>query len=488
MSVSRRTFVKTGVGTAAAAAAVGGTAPAASASTLVGTSTATTASTVYGVSTAVAEITPSAVGAASRYLGGYAVNSRIATAVARPLYTRCLVIRDAGRPVVLVTADVLAFPRSMHQAIRSAVVQAGVASGDFLLTAAHTHSGPVLDQRLDPYVSYDLAGTDLSNVDTYSMWLVNTIVSLVKTALAQTPVQCTLSYAVDASAVGYNREGYPYTDPAVPVMTATPVSGSSTPYAIVFGYACHPVSRGRDLFYDSDYPGIVRSRLEARFPGTTAFFLTGAAGDQNPVVMGGEVSVSAQGGQIYRSVLRGVLGGGRPLNGSIATQYSEIALPFDLGQEPISTLRATYAARVAADPNGTNWTGRHAAEMVAQIDGNTLPSSMPLPLQMWTFTGGTPLRLAAVGGEPVSGYAVNLKSALGGSDALWFAGYSNEIQAYIPSQEMLVAGGYAAGWSVSPTCADWLGSTMYYGWPCRFLPGTGGIESTLINAVKAMAA
>ena len=118
----------------------------------------------------------------------------------------------------------------------------------------------------------------------------------------------------------------------------------------------------------------------------------------------------------------------------------------------------------------------------------TLPTSMPLPIQMWGFDGVQPLKLAAIGGEPVSGYSIVWKNALGGDAALWVAGYANEIPAYVPSDEMLVKGGYAAGWTVSPLVTDAGGSIMYYGWPCRFLSGTGGIESSLINAVKAMAA
>src|SRR5579871_3241544 len=330
--------------------------------------------------------------------------------------------------------------------------------------------------------------TNVSYVPTYKNWLIGALVALVKNTLNQSPVSCTLSYAVGSSAIAYNREGYPYVDHALPVMTITPTSGSTTPMAILFGYACHPVSRGGDSFYDSDYPGIVEARLEARFSGTTAFFLTGAAGDQNPVLMGGSVPVAAQGAEVYRGVLRAIASGGRAVNGSITTKYSELALPFDLNQEPLSSFRATYAARVTNDPNGTTPTGRHAAKMVSEIDSNTLPSGMPLPIQMWGFDGAQPLKLAAIGGEPVSGYSIVFKNALGGDAALWVAGYANEIPAYVPSDEMLVNGGYAAGWTVSSMVTDSGGSILYYGWPCRFLPGTNGIESSLVSAVESMAA
>jgi hypothetical protein len=390
--------------------------------------------------------------------------------------------------VILLTADVLAYSRTVHQAVRAQITRLGIASGDFLMTATHTHSGPVLDERLDPVISYDLTPNNVSDVHTYTQWLIGALVSLVANTLQQAPVPCTLSYAVDSCAVAYNREGYPYVDHAVPVMTIVPTSGSTTPMAIVCGYACHPVARTGDRMYDSDYPGIVEARLETRFPGTTAFFLTGAAGDQNPVLMGGSVPVAVQGAEVYRAVLRAVSSGGSAVNGPITTNYSELTLPFALNQEPMSTFRSTYAARVAADPKGTTPTGRHAAQTVSGIDSKTLPASMPLPVQMWGFDGAQPLKLAAVGGEPVVGYSIVLKNALGGDAALWVAGYANEIPAYVPSDEMLTKGGYAAGWTVSPMVTDAGGSIMYYGWPCRFMSGAGGVEDILLNAVTSMAA
>ncbi|HEU5331160.1 MAG TPA: neutral/alkaline non-lysosomal ceramidase N-terminal domain-containing protein [Actinocrinis sp.] len=486
MTLSRRTLIKTGAGGTAASLTVGtGTARAAAVRTAVRTATGT--STVYGVSVGRTEITPSVVGAPDAWLAGYATDGRTATGTARALYARCLILRDQGRPVILVTADVLAYSRTVHQAVRAQMNALGIADGDFLMTATHTHSGPVLDERLDPVISYHLTPGNVSDVHTYTQWLTNAIISLVTNTLSQTPVPCTLNYAVDSSAVAYNREGLANIDHAVPVMTIVPTSGSTTPMAILFGYACHPVARGSDNVYDSDYPGIVEARLETRFPGTTAFFLTGAAGDQNPVLRNGSVPVAVQGAEVYRAVLRAVSSGGRAVNGSITTRYSELSLPFALNQEPMSSFRATYAARVAADPSGTTPTGRHAAEMILQIDSNTLPTAMPLPIQMWGFDGAQPLKLAAIGGEPVSGYSIVFKNALGGDAALWVAGYANEIPAYVPSDEMLVDGGYAAGWTVSPLVTDDGGSIMFYGWPCRFMSGTGGIESSLTSAVTAMA-
>ena len=98
----------------------------------------------------------------------------------------------------------------------------------------------------------------------------------------------------------------------------------------------------------------------------------------------GSVPVAVQGAEVYRAVLRAVSSGGRAVNGSITTRYSELSVPFALNQEPVSAFRATYAARVAADPNGTTPTGRHAAKMLSEIDSSTLPDAPPPQPQQQT--------------------------------------------------------------------------------------------------------
>ena len=66
------------------------------------------------------------------------------------------------------------------------------------------------------------------------------------------------------------------------------------------------------------------------------------------------------------------------------------------------------------------------------------------PVQVLRF--GDNLTLVALGNEVVVDYALRLKQELGHSDgmAIWVAGYSNAYPGYIPSQRVLLEGGYEA--------------------------------------------
>ena len=81
------------------------------------------------VSTAKIEITPAL--ATNPYLAGYSRDEtpRMATSDMpyAPLYARCVIFWDNGSPKAMVVADVLGFPRSLHQMIRQRVI--GLHSG-----------------------------------------------------------------------------------------------------------------------------------------------------------------------------------------------------------------------------------------------------------------------------------------------------------------------------------------------------------------------
>lgn len=80
--------------------------------------------------------------------------------------------------------------------------------------------------------------------------------------------------------------------------------------------------------------------------------------------------------------------------------------------------------------------------MLAAMDrGQQLPSYHRHPLALWQF--GEDLTLVALSGEVVSGYVPLVRDALGGG-RLWIAGYSNEVDGYLPDATIVAEGGYEA--------------------------------------------
>ncbi|MEU8387303.1 hypothetical protein [Micromonospora sp. NPDC048843] len=426
---------------------------------------------------------------AGTYLAGYGVDvPRKATGTAAPLFARCTILWHAGVPHAIVTVDVLGFARGLHLSIRSQVVALGLASESFALTATHTHNGPVLPDKLDPFISYSMDSAQQAQVRAYGDQLATKIVQLVRNTLDGPRTACVLDYQVVDQHFSYNRESLPYVESDVPVLTARTPGGE--PLAVLFSYGCHPVVAGSQTLFDPDYPGDAVTRME-QATGAFAQFLLGPAGDQNPAGARGWAQRSMRGAELAQAVTTAMLRPGRPVAGPTRTHYREVNLPLDV-TPTADNLRRVIACYTARSTNAglPGYYRRHAQQMISQVEAGTFATSIPVPVQSWRFTGSPDLRLLLAGGEIVSGYAVYFRARYGTSSRLLFAGYANEVSAYLPSDELLRrASTYAGGIdSDFPGIAG--GSMTVYGWlghlkgkPTAQSPD--GAEQILISAIDA---
>ncbi len=212
------------------------------------------------------------------FMGGYGMDDpRVSTGTHEPLFARCLVLWEDNAPHVVVTADVLAIGRAMHQDIRRRVTAMGVRSTDFMMTATHTHNGPVLNEVLDPCISYALTARQLGVVDDYTKMLIESIVDLVRSTLRLSATTCALDYSVTRAAFSQNREAIPHKETAVPVLVGRSQAGD--PLFVLFSYGCHPVAGGEQTLFDPDFPGLAIGEIEAA-TGAFAQFILGPAGDR----------------------------------------------------------------------------------------------------------------------------------------------------------------------------------------------------------------
>jgi hypothetical protein len=221
-------------------------------------------------------------------------------------------------------------------------------------------------------------------------------------------------------------------------------------------------------------------------------YIQGPAGDQDP---NGSRDLNLRdklGCQLGNTVVAAASGGGRTVYGPFTTSYQEISLPLDITNTP-ANMAAVVSSYQTRQNNASlpDWYHRHAQKMIQEVNNNSFATSVILPIQVWKLAGSPILRMAMVGGELVSGYAVYFRGRFGGPNGLMIGGYSNEVPCYVPSNELLrpvrSGGSYAGGWDTDfPGLAG--GSMTVYGCVGQLKAGTGGVEDLLIAALNAQLA
>lgn len=371
-------------------------------------------------------------------MAGYGNRSRPGEDVLHPIWAKAVALEDAqGERAVMITSDLLGFSRDVSNRIVERIEQQhGLARERVMLTASHTHSGPVISRALQDIYPVDDEGW--TAIDRYTDRLEDQIVDVVDRAL-QAMEPALLSSGIGVTRFAVNRRNNPAnlieqltelegpSDHSVPVLKIT--SNDDDVLALVFGYACHAtVLSGYE--WSGDYPGFAQIELEKEFPGATALFFSGAGADQNPLPRRSIPLAEQYGRELAAAVVRATKEPMRELDPRLQAAYSEITL--DLSEAPTSEdLR-----RQAEEASGSQqrWATRLHAALEA---GASLPTDYPYPVQAWRL--GDQL-LVALGGEVVVDYAVDLKRLLGHD--VFVVAYANDVMGYIPSVRVLREGGY----------------------------------------------
>ncbi len=414
------------------------------------------------------------------WMAGYAARTKPAEGKVHDLYAKALVVQDAqGNRLAIVTLDLLGIDRAMRDWIADRVERRhGIAPKDLLINASHTHSAPVIRESaysIYGHSFYDLAPEQLEQSNAYSDRLQETIVALVGAAVEQlSPAR--LSYTHARAGFGMNRRlrtdhGWQIrpnpdgpVDHDVPVLRIDGPDGSLR--AVVFGYACHATTlSGYD--YCGDYPGFAQECIEQRHPGTTALFLAGCGGDQNPYPRSQDraLELCRQHGHALANAVEAALQGPpKPVRGPLRTAIEEVTLDF---AEPPS--REALEAQVKSN---NKYERLHAGFLLEQLQREgAIRSTYPYLVQVIRF--GDDLTMVALAGEVVVDYSLRLKRELAGPP-LWVAGYSNDVFGYVPSVRVLREGGYEGG-----------GAMLYTPLPGPFTPS---VEERVVEAVHTLMA
>ena len=417
------------------------------------------------------------------HLVGFPSRSGGSQGVDDPLYLRIVALEDdAGERVVLVTADLLKWPRDMSWRTKMwAEEELGLPSPALILNLSHTHSAAALFlQRCYPHWPVDRE---------YLCSLEQTIREGIAAALEDLQ-PARIEHGMHEAHFGINRrkrnpetgvmglgkneEGY--YDPEMPVFAF--YRGDDLA-AVLYSYACHPTSKNK-LLVSADWPGQVAQGLteelgeEVMTPfaqGAGASIMTRISerdGEEEYVAYWREVA-----GRIAEFVRSEAMA---PMELDLATDEREFELPYDASRIPsraeLLNMASPYDTEI---PDGLRPANRSivrlwARDRLEEMRTGTIPESFRMHLTRWRLNEG--LQVLAMSGEVTAEVGRAVKDMFPERETA-FLGYCTYTDAYIPTAEMLPEGGHEA-----------LGSVFFHERPAPFASEIDEIIAREINLWK----
>jgi|WetSurSiteA1Bulk_404760.scaffolds.fasta_scaffold01447_5 neutral ceramidase len=401
----------------------------------------------------------------SIWLSGYASRTKPSTDVLQDLWAKALVIEDNENiRIIIVSVDIIGFSHDLSEKITKRIIEKyGIDRSQLLLNSSHTHSGPVIWPSLS--MMFDLSAGDVQALIRYSRKLADDIVDVVDMAILELkPANLSVAHGMADFAInrrqpsekgiviGVNNEGP--VDHDVPVLKVETPGGKIM--AILFGYACHNTTL--DIYQvNGDYAGFAQTELEKEYPGVTAMFLAGCGADQNPYPRRSVEYAMQHGKALSDGVKKAMSGSFIPVRGPVRTYFTTVDLEFS----PVNS--GQYEEEVLGD---NKYKANRAKFIIEALDKGYDISTLTYPVQAVRFNSD--FTILALSGEVVVDYSLNSKSRYP-HENMFVAGYSTEVQCYIPSARVLKEGGYEPETSM-----------IYYGLPGSF---ADNIEEKVFKAI-----
>ena len=388
---------------------------------------------VWKAGTARANITPTQ----ALWMAGFGARTNPAAGKLMDLWIKVLALEDArGHRAIILSSDLLGFPQSIYRHTCIELKKRfGLAQEQILLSASHTHCGPVLRGAL--YDIYPLDQSQIELIEKYSAELEGKIVETVSKALGDlAPARLAAGQGTAGFAVNRRNNLEPEVPKLIeqralkgPVDHSVPVLAVYLPdgklKAVLFGYACHNTVMD---FYQwcGDYAGFAQLALEKSHPEANAMFFMGCGADQNALPRRTLELCERYGNMLAAAVEEALLAPPRTLAPELRTTMELV--PLQLGPPP--TVAELEKLKTDESPLTQRWAARLLADLKA---GKPFLRTFPLPLQAWQL-GGQQL-LITLGGEPVVDWSLKFKQEFG--PQTWVAGYCNDVMGYIPSLRVL---------------------------------------------------
>lgn len=409
---------------------------------------------------AVADITPQN----PHFLFGYPFVERISEGTHDPLLSSALYLTDHNEQVLLLSNDVIFVSKASAFRIRKEIARrTGIPEGNIMISATHTHSGPVtvdcVNSSNDPIVPKADAG--------YVRYMEGRTIETGVKAF-QNAVPAKIGFLVAHSAgIGTNRH-----DPSGPANLDVPAilvkNGNDEYMAAMLVCNMHPtILHENSKLYSGDFPAFTREILQKQYLGSECPVLhfTGAAGNQSPrhVTRENTFDEAYRIGEIIATAIGNKIDEGLDFSSGVAVSgcHKEVDLPKrrfpevasakehrDKSLEQFEFLKKTSASPQDIRTAEVNWFGSeellHLTKLHAEGKLETVYQSC-LPAEIQVIKIG-PFNFAAWPGEIFIEYALALQEKSKNTFLITLT--NGELQGYIATKEAEDKGYYEASNSI----------------------------------------
>jgi len=227
---------------------------------------------------AVVDITPED----SQFLFGYPHVERYSTAVNNPLLSSSLFLDNGNNNIMFIANDIIFIDRDLVFRVRRRISkETGMNEGSIMITATHTHSGPITVNYLSNMSDPIVPEADPEYLKLLEDGIVESGINAFRSSR---PARIGLAVA-DGRGVGTNRrDPSGPADPQVPVLLVKEAD-SDVFIACMLVYSMHPTVLHEDsTLISGDFPSFTREYLQNVLlgDGCPVLYHTGPEGNQSP--------------------------------------------------------------------------------------------------------------------------------------------------------------------------------------------------------------
>lgn len=404
-------------------------------------------------------ITPST----TQFLYGYPHVERYSTGVDTPLYSSALFLDDGTKKLLMISHDLLYFDKETVKTIREKIrVRTSIPGDCVMVTASHTHSGPITVNRVGNEKNSVIPPRD----ENYLSWVVDQVVeNAVKAVNSACFAEIGLAKA-DSSQVGCNRR-----DPSgaknsdVPVMVVRSAEEKKA-IAVMMVVCIHPTVLHQDSnLISADFPGYTRKRLQEELGDIPVIYHSGPSGNQSPRHLTRENTpreAKRLGDILAESALSGIKDIEFTSDITLKSNRTEVELPFNYfpSVEEAEKIEKDVREKLnrmreaGDDPKQTrtvecDWFGAERRLVLAKMNASgelkKQAAEKALPAEVQVFKIGEWI-FSAWPGEVFVEFGLEVKAKAPNSFPIAYA--NGETQGYLVTKEAVAEGGYEASLGV----------------------------------------